>query len=81
MDKGKLRQIKPPHLDPFLVAISLDDPVDVDAGDVDVLCCKCAHIYNLLHLTTEHRLDEGKRDKDLMFLCNAAQETTDRQNC
>lgn len=57
----------PPHLDPFLVAITLDDPVDVDAGDVDVLCCKCAHVYNLLHLKTERRPAEG--DNEIKVSC------------
>lgn len=38
------------YLNPFLVAGSLDNPVDVDAGYVDVLFSKGPDIHHLLHL-------------------------------
>lgn len=38
------------YLNPFLIAGSLDNPMDVDAGYVDVLCSKGPNIYHLLHL-------------------------------
>lgn len=38
------------YLNPFLVAGSLDNPVDVDAGYVDVLFSKGPNIHHLLHL-------------------------------
>lgn len=38
------------YLNPFFVASSLDNPVDVDAGYVDVLFCKGPNIHHLLHL-------------------------------
>lgn len=44
------------HLYPLLVAVSLNDPVDVDTGDVDVLLRKRTHVHHLLHL---HRRTVG----------------------
>lgn len=41
------------YLDPFFVAISLDNPVHVDAGYVDVLFGKSPNIHHLLHLRRE----------------------------
>lgn len=38
------------YLDPFFVAGSLDDPLDVDAGYVDVLFSEGPNIHHLLHL-------------------------------
>lgn len=38
------------YLDPFLIAASLDDSVDIDTGDVDVLCSKSPHVHHLLNL-------------------------------
>lgn len=48
------------YLYSLLVAGSLDYPVDVDAGDVDVLLRKGSHIHHLLHLhrDTQKRQDE-----------------------
>ncbi len=41
--------------------------MDVDAGDVDVFCCKRAHVYNLLHLKTEHRPADD--DNEIKMSC------------
>lgn len=41
------------YLNPFLIAGSLDNPVDVDAGYVDVFFSKGPNIHNLLHLHTD----------------------------
>lgn len=38
------------YLNPFFVAVSLDNPMDIDAGYVDVLCSKVPNIHHLLHL-------------------------------
>lgn len=38
------------YLNPFLVACSLDNPVDVDARYVDVLFGEGPNIHHLLHL-------------------------------
>lgn len=46
------------YLNPFLVAVPLDDPVDVDAGDVDVLFSKGPDIHHLLHLHRDTESDE-----------------------
>lgn len=41
------------YLDPFLIAGSLDHPVDVDAGYVDVLFSKSPNIHHFFHLQTD----------------------------
>lgn len=41
------------YLNPFLEAGSLDNPVDIDAGYVDVLCSEGPNIHYLLHLHTD----------------------------
>lgn len=41
------------YLDPFFVAVSLDNSVHVDAGYVDVLFGKSPNIHHLLHLRRE----------------------------
>lgn len=41
------------YLNPFFIAISLDNPVHVDAGYVDVLFGKSPNIHHLLHLRRE----------------------------
>lgn len=38
------------YLNPFLIAGSLDNSVDVDAGYVDVLFSKGSNIHHLFHL-------------------------------
>lgn len=38
------------YLNPFLVAVSLDNPVDVDAGYVDVLFSEGPNIHHFFHL-------------------------------
>lgn len=38
------------YLNPFLIAASLDNSVDIDTGDVDVLCGECPDVHHLLHL-------------------------------
>lgn len=43
------------YLNPFFVAGSLDNPVDVDAGYVDVLFSKGPHLHHLLHLHGDTR--------------------------
>lgn len=48
-----LKRLFAPYLDPFFVAISLDNPVHVDAGYVDVLFGKSPNIHHLLHLRRE----------------------------
>lgn len=45
------------YLNPFLVTASLDDPVDVDAGYVDVLFSKGPNIHHFLYLHRDR--DEG----------------------
>lgn len=55
------------YLDPFFVAASLDDPVDVDARYVDVLFGEGADVHHLLHL---HRDTEIERDERRLHLEN-----------
>lgn len=38
------------YLNPFLIAGSLDNSVDVDAGYVDVLFSKGSNVHHLFHL-------------------------------
>lgn len=47
------------YLNPLLVAAALDNPVDVDAGYVDVPFSKSSNIHHLLHLHT-HRETQKK---------------------
>lgn len=47
------------YLDPLLVAGSLDDPVDIDAGYVDVLCSKGPNIHHLFHLHRDRMMNSA----------------------
>lgn len=40
----------PLYLDPFLIAASLDDSVDIDTGNVNVFCGKIPDVHHLLNL-------------------------------
>lgn len=39
-----------PHLNSLLIVVTLDDPVHIDAGDVNVLLGEHPHIHDFLHL-------------------------------
>lgn len=41
------------YLNPFLIAASLDNPVHIDTGDVDVLRGKRPDVHHLLHLSKD----------------------------
>lgn len=41
------------YLNPFLIASSLDNSVNIDTGDVDVLCGERSDLHHLLHLSKD----------------------------